>query len=98
MQHPHTFTSLPNVSDKIRWSFDFRWQRPDEPVGRPMTGVMMRSLESLQQDIDWEGFMALKRHASYAKSLIVSLGIVFPRKFIFMKTNERQFMLCVYYI
>lgn len=28
---PHR--SLNNASDKIRWSYDLRWQRPDEPEG-----------------------------------------------------------------
>lgn len=28
-----SFLSLENVSDKIRWSMDLRWQRPDKPNG-----------------------------------------------------------------
>ena len=30
-QIPHR--SLNNTSNKIRWSFDLRWQRPDQPNG-----------------------------------------------------------------
>ena len=28
-----SFFSLENFSDKIRWSMDLRWQRPDKPNG-----------------------------------------------------------------
>ena len=27
------YFSLENISDKIRWSLDLRWQRPDKPNG-----------------------------------------------------------------
>ena len=26
-------SSLPNVSNQVRWSLDLRWQRPDQPYG-----------------------------------------------------------------
>lgn len=59
---PHR--SLDNVSDKIRWSLDFRWQDAKKPVGfyGLKNGVVMRSSSDSGHKIDWDGFDAVNRH------------------------------------
>ncbi|XP_076463481.1 phytanoyl-CoA dioxygenase domain-containing protein 1-like [Babylonia areolata] len=58
---PHR--SLPNVSNDIRWSLDLRWQRADKDVGfydvKP--GILMRSRDQPDLQIDWETFMSVSR-------------------------------------
>lgn len=50
---PHR--SLENYSDKIRWSLDLRWQRPDYPNGFHGLGksVLMRTSKDPNYKIDW---------------------------------------------
>ena len=52
---PHR--SLENFSDKIRWSFDFRWQRPDLPNGFHglKESIPMRKKDDPNYKIDWSG-------------------------------------------
>ena len=59
---PHR--SLENFSDKVRWSLDLRWQRPDESNGFHglKDCILMRSADNPNYVIDWEGFAALDRN------------------------------------
>jgi len=56
--------SLPNLSQRVRWSLDFRWQRAGEAVGYYglKEGVRMRSSTDPNHKIDWETFDAVDRH------------------------------------
>ena len=58
---PHR--SLENYSDKIRWSLDLRWQRPNQPNGfyGLKECVLMRTASNPNYIIDWEGFATLDR-------------------------------------
>jgi hypothetical protein len=46
------------MSDKIRWSLDLRWQRPDKSVGfyDLKQGVLMRTKDDPNLQIDWDSF------------------------------------------
>ena len=61
--------SLPNTSDKIRWSLDFRWQDPDKPTGRPEENskfpLMMKNGEIIE-NVDFSGVQG--RHGSHQKN------------------------------
>ena len=59
---PHR--SLENYSDKVRWSLDLRWQRPDEPNNffGLKDCILLRSVDKLDNAIDWEGFAAVDRN------------------------------------
>ena len=59
---PHR--SLENYSDKVRWSLDLRWQRPDEPNNffGLKDCILLRSVDKLDHVIDWEGFAAVDRN------------------------------------
>lgn len=61
---PHR--SLNNASNVIRWSLDLRWQRPDKPVGfyDLKGGVLMRTKEQPDLQIDWESFDSVERHVA----------------------------------
>lgn len=58
---PHR--SLENLSDKIRWSVDLRWQRPGEPHG--FTGIkeplMVRKKNDPNYKPDWESWSKIDR-------------------------------------
>ena len=58
---PHR--SLENFSDKVRWSLDLRWQRPDQPNGFHglKDCILMRKEDDPNYKIKWEGFAALDR-------------------------------------
>ncbi|KAL5022720.1 hypothetical protein ScPMuIL_001875 [Solemya velum] len=58
---PHR--SLPNKSDKIRWSIDMRFQRPDLPVGfyGLKQGILFRSPSKPNHVINWDEFEAVDR-------------------------------------
>jgi len=60
---PHRSTA--NLSDRIRWSVDLRWQRPGEPHG--MEGVkdpiLMRTAQDPSYQIDWEVWANTSRNA-----------------------------------
>lgn len=66
---PHR--SLDNVSDKIRWSLDLRWQDAKKPVGfyglKP--GIQMRSSSESNFKIDWDSFDAVNRHEKQSESM-----------------------------
>merc|ERR1712110_1348440 len=66
---PHR--SLNNLSNDIRWSFDFRWQRPNESTGfwGLKDGVLMRSADKSFTGIDWDTFNSVERHAVYKDKL-----------------------------
>lgn len=66
---PHR--SLPNLSNKIRWSLDLRWQRPTEPVGfyGLKEGILMRTSKDTNYQIDWESFNNIDRHTKQRESL-----------------------------
>jgi ectoine hydroxylase-related dioxygenase (phytanoyl-CoA dioxygenase family) len=51
---PHR--SLDNLSDKIRWSLDLRWQRPDEPNGfyGLKDNILMVTSKSPDHVIEWD--------------------------------------------
>ncbi|XP_060578408.1 uncharacterized protein LOC132735471 [Ruditapes philippinarum] len=59
---PHR--SLPNVSEGIRWSVDFRWQRASDPGGLwgMKDGVVMRNSKDPNFKLDWTSFDAVNRH------------------------------------
>ncbi|XP_074641481.1 uncharacterized protein LOC141899211 [Tubulanus polymorphus] len=58
---PHR--SLPNRSDKIRWSVDLRWQTPLQPYGFHglKDGLPMRSVSDPTLKIDWDSFFGPRR-------------------------------------
>ncbi|KAL8590937.1 hypothetical protein ACOMHN_036764 [Nucella lapillus] len=66
---PHR--SLPNVSQDIRWSLDLRWQRPDKDVGfyDMKQGIMMRSRQQPDLQIDWDVFDGIDRTAEAKKNM-----------------------------
>lgn len=44
LQHKTVHRSVPNVSDRVRWSLDIRYSDPDQPTGRAeVPGFMVRS-------------------------------------------------------
>ena len=55
--------SLPNISDKVRWSLDLRWYAGGKAAGvfGMKEGVLLRS-KNPQHKIDWEPFDAVDRH------------------------------------
>ena len=55
--------SYTNLSDKIRWSIDLRWQDPAKPNGRPEGNECMpifRRNGKQVEDIDWS--VMIDRH------------------------------------
>ena len=58
---PHR--SLENYSDKVRWSLDLRWQRPDRPNGFHglKDSVLMHTVKDPNYVIQWEEFATLDR-------------------------------------
>ena len=59
---PHR--SLENYSDKIRWSFDFRWQDPTKPSGYEgmKDPLLLRSRKNPDYTPDWEEFATQDRN------------------------------------
>ncbi|KAL5022722.1 hypothetical protein ScPMuIL_001877 [Solemya velum] len=66
---PHR--SLANTSNKIRWSLDFRFQRPQLPIAfyGLKEGVLFRSSEKPDHVIDWEPFTAVVRGQAQEEAL-----------------------------
>jgi ectoine hydroxylase-related dioxygenase (phytanoyl-CoA dioxygenase family) len=60
---PHRSTE--NFSDKIRWSVDLRWQRPDEPSGfdKVKECILMRTSRDPEYRIDWTAWARKNRIA-----------------------------------
>ncbi|XP_072048103.1 uncharacterized protein [Amphiura filiformis] len=60
---PHR--SLENYSDKIRWSFDFRYQTPDKPPAFHglKDHILFRSKKNPKHKIRWEEFNNVNRNA-----------------------------------
>ncbi len=60
---PHRSTE--NFSDRIRWSVDLRWQRPDEPSGfeKVKECILMRTAKDPDYRIDWTAWAAKNRSA-----------------------------------
>ena len=60
---PHRSTE--NHSDKIRWSVDLRWQRPNEPSGFDDVKecILMRTARDPGYQIDWTGWARQNRIA-----------------------------------
>ena len=58
---PHR--SLENHSDEVRWSLDFRWQRPDQPSGQEgiLDPIVMRRGDDPQFRPDWADWLAAYR-------------------------------------
>ena len=58
---PHK--SLENYSDKVQWSLDLRWQRPDKPNGfyDLKSCTLFCSTENPNLAINWEGMANLER-------------------------------------
>jgi hypothetical protein len=58
---PHRSTE--NLSERIRWSIDLRWQRPDEPTGMDVIAppVVMRSARP-GHVIDWSQYLNVGRN------------------------------------
>ena len=58
---PHR--SLENYSDKVRWSLDLRWQRPDKPNGfyGLQESVLMRTAKDPNYVINWDQFATIDR-------------------------------------
>ncbi|XP_022094672.1 phytanoyl-CoA dioxygenase-like isoform X2 [Acanthaster planci] len=67
---PHQ--SLENYSDKIRWSLDLRWQRPDKPNGfyGIKDSVLMRTSKDPNYTIDFESFNKVDRHIKAVDSML----------------------------
>ena len=63
---PHRSTE--NYSDKIRWSVDLRWQRPNEPSGFEQVKecILMRTARDPSYRIDWTRW-AKRKTASYCR-------------------------------
>jgi len=59
---PHR--SLENFSDKIRWSMDLRWQRPDKPNGfyGLKESIILRTSKDPTYAVDWAEFASRDRH------------------------------------
>ncbi|XP_048585693.1 phytanoyl-CoA dioxygenase-like [Nematostella vectensis] len=59
---PHR--SLENFSDKIRWSLDLRWLRPDKPNGfyGLKDNILMRTSKDPNFKPDFESFAKMDRH------------------------------------
>lgn len=59
---PHR--SLENFSDKIRWSMDLRWQRPDKPNGfyGLKDNILLRTSKDSTYAVDWAEFASRDRH------------------------------------
>lgn len=64
---PHR--SVPNVSDKVRWSVDLRWQSPKENWGfyNIAAGVPMRSAAEPNISPNWEKFLSINRKEVWQK-------------------------------
>ena len=60
---PHRSTE--NFSDRIRWSVDLRWQRPDEPSGFEDVKecILMRTAKVANYQIDWTAWAGKNRIA-----------------------------------
>jgi hypothetical protein len=58
---PHR--SLPNTSDKIRWSMDLRWLKPQEPNGvwGLKESILMRDSKNPSKPIDWSKWATIDR-------------------------------------
>jgi len=58
---PHRSTE--NLSDRVRWSVDLRWQRPDEPSGFEgiKDCILMRTARDPRFRTDWEGWAKQNR-------------------------------------
>lgn len=58
---PHR--SLENISDKIRWSLDLRWQRPDKPNGfyGLKENILLRTSKDPNYTVDWTEFASCDR-------------------------------------
>ncbi len=54
--------SLPNSSDRVRWSLDLRWNDARKPCGRPLPGLLVRSQQQqTTTHTDWlEAWSAAK--------------------------------------
>ncbi|KAL5009282.1 hypothetical protein ScPMuIL_014863 [Solemya velum] len=59
---PHR--SIPNTSNKVRWSLDLRWQRPDAEYGffGLKEGVVLRDNKNTNLKPNWDVFDSLDRH------------------------------------
>jgi len=57
---PHR--SLPNLSDKIRWSFDFRYHKTGEPAGYSMKpSIILSKQDDPNYTIEWENWAKIDR-------------------------------------
>ena len=66
---PHR--SLENYSDKIRWSLDLRWQKPNLSNGFHglKESILMRTRRDPNYIINWEGFATIDRHKLQNESI-----------------------------
>eukprot|EP01116_Phalansterium_solitarium_P017667 TRINITY_DN4408_c0_g1_i1.p1 TRINITY_DN4408_c0_g1~~TRINITY_DN4408_c0_g1_i1.p1 ORF type:complete len:339 (-),score=89.76 TRINITY_DN4408_c0_g1_i1:83-1099(-) len=66
---PHR--SLENLSKRIRWSVDLRWQRPDLPHGffGVKDPILIRSAKEPNHRPDWASWGAVDRHTKSAETL-----------------------------
>ncbi len=79
-----TYFSLNNLSEKIRWSMDFRWQRADKPVGfyGLKEGLVMKTSKDPNHVINWQEFEKINRNveqieASADKKKVLSKNYIF---------------------
>jgi hypothetical protein len=64
---PHRSTE--NYSQEVRWSLDFRWQRPNEPSGfSDKSCIVMRSLANPMHEIDWESWAKESRQTKITET------------------------------
>lgn len=77
--------SLNNVSDRIRWSLDLRFQRADKNPGfyDVKSGVKMRSSSDPDFQPDWDSFVDVSRHDTHLEVMEHSSILVF-------KTNDED--------
>ncbi|XP_013391128.1 phytanoyl-CoA dioxygenase 1 [Lingula anatina] len=64
---PHR--SLPNMSSRIRWSLDLRWQSPHQKWGfyDIAEGILFRSASSPHLTPDWKKFLSVNRKEAWQK-------------------------------
>lgn len=65
------YFSLPNMSNRIRWSMDLRWQKPDHPAGfyGMKDHLLFRTSKDPDYKIDWTGFEGDDRWAKQKESV-----------------------------
>ncbi len=74
------FHSLENFSDKIRWSFDLRYQTPHKTAAfhDVKEHVLFKSSKDPNHEIDWEGWNKIDRTVTQMKAVEKRMKEVAP--------------------